>query len=100
MKEVVKSKPSLNPCHTEAKAILKGLECVEQLQMQNVRVLTDCMEVIAALRDYPFCKLELITICNDIRMLASRLNCCIVEKYSRDRLAMAHKLATEARKNG
>lgn len=34
---------ALNPCQNGAKAILKGLECVKQLHMQNVRVITHCM---------------------------------------------------------
>ncbi|KNA11092.1 hypothetical protein SOVF_138330 [Spinacia oleracea] len=56
---------ALDACQAEMKAVLIGLQQAVSLHMRSIKIYTNCMGIINALRSYPACRLDLVTLCGE-----------------------------------
>lgn len=67
---------------------------------RKVKIYTNSIEIISALRDYPACIMELAAICREIQVPTNDFDYCMIEKCNRDKVKEAHDLAGKARNLG
>ena len=91
---------AVNAGQSKMKAILAGMQKAVSLQVRCLTILTDWYNSIKALREFPECRLELVSICSEIRMIVDSFEHCSIVKCSRNRVKFAHDLAQKARKYG
>lgn len=70
---------AMNPGQAEMQAVLHGLSKAKHMMLRNVVINTDSLEVIAALRTFPTCVMELVTICREIQILMEDFEFCNIK---------------------
>ncbi|KNA25955.1 hypothetical protein SOVF_001980 isoform C, partial [Spinacia oleracea] len=86
-----------NALQTEALAILTGLKEAKNRTLSSVILRTDCSNIVASIKSYPNCKMEVATLCFDIISIASTMDNVVLIKCDRNDVRRAHDLAKKAR---
>lgn len=90
---------ALDGCQAETKAILYGIQGACQMQIRSIKIYTSSMEAFKALKNYPTCRMDLITICGDIIRASGGMDVCRIEKCKKEKTMKAKSIAIGFRRN-
>ncbi|XP_056690188.1 uncharacterized protein [Spinacia oleracea] len=83
----------------EIKAMPYGVQRATQLQIRSMKICTSSMDAIKALKNYPACRMDLVTICGDIIRISKDMDNCIIEKCKKEITMRVKNIAIGCRKN-
>lgn len=86
---------ALDTYHTEMKTVLLAIQHAVALNIRGATVYTSSTRVVEAIRSFPMCKFELITVCDDLKRVVDTMDGCVVKKCSNEQAKNARDLAVE-----
>lgn len=89
---------ALDACQAEVKAIFVSLQKAIYHQIRSIKIYTSCMGIINAISSHPACRIDLVTLCRDIKRIANDLEYRVIEKFSKEKTMNVKRLAADFRK--